>query len=257
MLIILPTIHEGGEITFNRNGHRESWSTNEYRQTMICWHKDMAHLEFKAPTRGHRLGLLYGLHVPQPLTFTRLRACHHTAVQSLQDAIERYAMLVRNKVITATAFFLPLKTKVPKNGSLRGGDTPVNKESLLPFDRAKVECFSEKGMDIIRGFKTHLALVMLTAREVMIFSRRGIGPETVQRNDTNYIIGDMVDTDGGDELGQPMRHLRDLKFEKDSVLDVNVFNSGLTRLVVRAYLLCISLCPDVVSSYVKKEANLP
>ncbi|ROV90487.1 hypothetical protein VMCG_09815 [Cytospora schulzeri] len=237
MLIILPSAHKGGEITHDRNGHVESYPTADYRESTICWHKDIQYLDFKAPTRGNRLGLLYDLHVAKPTPYNKLRGNHHSAVQALQNAIEKYTNVVRNDPSEQTAFFLPLMTKIPKGGIKAAS---LSKNKLLPSDLAKVECFSEKGMDEIRGFCAHLALVALTQREVPTFTHvldlsKGILGGVLKATGTSkeYILGDMVNIDGGNNLGGPLKPLKDAKFNKESVLDADAFASGLTRLVTR------------------------
>lgn len=231
MLILLPSAHEGGEITRDQDRHRiESWATARYRESMICWNRDITDLDFKPPSRGQRLGLLYYLHVPWPTAYSTLRGDYLRAVQALQDTIERYTVLVRRGAIAETVVLLPLRTEVPKG---RGGIASVGRDMLVPSDLARVECFSEKGMGEIRGFQTHLALALLTARQVTRISH-ALGVRQSIVCDTEYILDDMADPDG-DELAEPVRHLRGGRFSKESVLDVGAFASGVTRLVVSTY----------------------
>ncbi|ROV99593.1 hypothetical protein VPNG_07767 [Cytospora leucostoma] len=229
MLVILPSTHEGGEVTFTRNGNLDTWSTDGHRQSMICWHKDIK-LEFKPPEKGNRLGLLYDLHVRRPLKYSQQRATHHSAVQAVQDAIEKYTVLVRNECIQETAFFLPLSTRIPKHTSQRPEQSSIGKHMLLPSDLAKVECFSEKGMDEVRGFETHIALAEVTARDKMTIYRAW-GTKMVEHLDTEYLLQKVVDTQEGDNIGEQLRRLEGTKLDAELIPVVDAFNSDLTRMV--------------------------
>lgn len=230
MLIILPSAHEGGEITSFKDGHTVSVSTSKYRQSVICWHKDREDINIKAPTKGNCLGLLYDLHIPRPIAINQLLARHHRAVQALQDTIEKYTVLFKKNAIENRVFFLPLKSRLPTKGT-QGESAPIKKDMLLPSDLAWVECLSEKGMDSIRGFQTLLALATLTARDGMTTSLVD-GKETTRRSSTKYILDNIVDTDGGDDLDEPLTHLEQEGYSEDQVLDVGAFRKGITRLVV-------------------------
>ncbi|KUI72683.1 hypothetical protein VM1G_08268 [Cytospora mali] len=235
MLIVLPSVHQGGDLEMTDTGkvNPKSWSTADYRQSMICWHRDTRFLKFKAPSSGDRLGLLYDLHVPKPTSYNQLMKSHRIAVQAVQDAVEKYTVLVRSGTIEETAFLLPLITKIPQaRGNAKGGGH-ISKDKLLPADLAKIECFYQKGMAEIRGFTTHLALVWLTSRDKWtIYPVQG--EETIERPGTQYILGDIVDVDGGlDGLAEPFRNLEGATFGKENVLHAYAFESGVTRLTAK------------------------
>ncbi|KUI55398.1 hypothetical protein VP1G_02825 [Cytospora mali] len=234
MLIVLPSAHQGGdlEMTDTGKGNPKSWSTADYRQSMICWHRDTRFLEVKAPSGGNRLGLLYDLHVPKPTSYKQLMKSHRIAVQAVQNAIEKYTVFVRSGSIEETVFFLPLTTKITQARGTNG-EGHISKHKLLPADLATVDCFSQKGMGEIHGFRTHLALVWLTSRDKWTIHPIQ-GEELFERHGTEYILGDIVDVDGGlDGLAEPFRHLKGAKFSKESVLDVCAFESGMTRMMAK------------------------
>ncbi|KAK7746256.1 hypothetical protein SLS53_002215 [Cytospora paraplurivora] len=231
MLVILPSSHKGGEVTYIRdvNGNHDTWSTDGYRQSMVSWHKDI-NLVFKPPEKGNRLGLLYDLHVRRPLKYSQQLGLHHSAVQAVQDAIEKYTLLVRNDCMQETAFFLPLNIKIPKHTSERQDQSSIGKHMLLPSDLAKLECFYEKGMDEVRGFQTHIALAEVTARDKMTIYRAW-GTRQVDHFDTEYLLQKVMDIPGGDILGETLRRLEGTKLEAELVPVVDAFKSGLTRTV--------------------------
>lgn len=232
MLVILPSTHKGGEVTCIRdvNGNLDTWSTDGYRQSMLCWHKDVS-LEFAPPEKGNRLGILYDLHVRRPINYSQQLAAHHSAVQAVQDAIEKYTVLVRSGCIRATAFLLPLRTGIPGLTPQGRAQPSIGKHMLLPSDLAKLECFSEKGMDVVRGFRTHIALAEVTARDkVAIYCVWGT--KRVGHTETEYLLQKVVDTSEGHSLGEPLRQLEGTRLEAELIPVVDAFNSGLTRMVV-------------------------
>lgn len=115
-----------------------------------------------------------------------------TRLETLHNQLSKMA-LTTSKPAPNGVRMSQMKTKLPN-----GGIASANKDNLVPSDLAEVERHSEKG-----AVRTDLAVIFDGETGNDDLSRRLAG-STV--SNTEYMLGDMVDTDGGDDpVRQPRR----------------------------------------------------